>query len=106
MSISENILPVKETRNGILFHVLVLPRSAKCSIVGIQGDALKIRITAPPVEGQANQECIRFLSDKLGVKKHQITIAGGHKSKKKIVSIEGLKSKDVMTTLASILSSE
>lgn len=98
------LLPLMETKKGITFHVLVVPKSAKCGIAGIQNDALKIKITAPPVEGQANMECIRFLADTLGVKKKQITITGGHKSKKKTVAIEGLNREAVMTILSGILS--
>jgi uncharacterized protein (TIGR00251 family) len=98
------MLPVKESKNGIIFHIHVIPRSAKCGIAGIQGDALKIKITTPPVEGRANLECIRFLSDTLSVKKNQITIVSGHKSKKKTVAIEGLKREDMMTILSGILS--
>lgn len=100
------MLPVRESKNGVTFHIHVIPRSAKCGIVGIQGDALKIKITAPPVEGQANLECIRFLSDALSVKKNQVTIIGGHKSKTKTVAIEGLKREDMMNILSGILSAE
>jgi uncharacterized protein (TIGR00251 family) len=47
------------------------------------------------VEGQANTECIRFLSDILGVRKKQVTILSGHKSKKKTVAIEDIRRKDI-----------
>ena len=89
------MLYIKETEHGVIFHIHVVPRSAKCEVAGIQGDALKLRITAPPVEGQANTECIRFLSDILGVRKKQVTILSGHKSKKKKVAIEGIRRKDI-----------
>jgi len=103
---SVSMLPVKESKNCVIFHIHVIPRSAKCGIAGIQGDALKIKITAPPVEGQANLECIRFLSDILSVKKNQVTIVSGHKSKKKTVAIEGLKREDVINILSGMLSAE
>jgi uncharacterized protein (TIGR00251 family) len=89
------MVDIKETEHGVIFHIHVVPRSAKCEVAGIQGDALKLRITAPPVEGQANTECIRFLSDILGVRKKQVTILSGHKSKKKTVAIEGVRRKDI-----------
>ena len=53
---------IKETEDGVILQVHVVPRSAKSEISGFQGDALKLRITAPPVEGQANADCIRCLS--------------------------------------------
>jgi uncharacterized protein (TIGR00251 family) len=100
------MLTVKESKNGIIFNIHVIPRSAKCGIAGIQADALKIKITAPPIEGRANAECIRLLSDTLGIKKNQITIVSGHKSKKKTVAIGGLNSEDIMTMLSGILPSQ
>lgn len=89
------MIDIRETERGIILHVHVVPRSAKCEVVGVQGNALKLKLTAAPVEGQANAECIRFLSDILGIKKKQVKILGGHKSKKKSVAIEGIGRKDI-----------
>ncbi|MCD6487391.1 MAG: YggU family protein [Syntrophobacterales bacterium] len=89
------MIPVSETENGIVFNIRVIPRASRCELAGVQGDALKIRITAPPVEGAANKECIKFLSGMLGVKKSQITIIAGHKSKNKRVSISGISRRDI-----------
>ena len=90
---------IKETEEGIVFQIHVVPRSAKSEFAGVQGDAVKLKIAAPPVEGQANAECIRFLSDILGIKKKQIKILSGHKSKKKTVAIEGITRKDMEALL-------
>jgi uncharacterized protein (TIGR00251 family) len=89
------MVDIKETEHGIILHVHVVPRSAKCEVSGVQGDALKLKITAPPVEGQANAECIRLLSDIMGIKKKQVRILGGHKSRKKTVAIEGIGRRDI-----------
>ncbi|MCK4533878.1 MAG: YggU family protein [Syntrophobacterales bacterium] len=89
------MIPVSETENGVVFNIRVIPRASRCELAGVQGDALKIRITAPPVEGVANKECIRFLSDMLGVKRSKIKIIAGHKSKNKKVSISGISRKDI-----------
>jgi uncharacterized protein (TIGR00251 family) len=91
---------MKETENGLIIHIRVVPRSAKCEIAGIQDDALKLKITAPPIEGQANTECIRVLADVLKVRKNQVTILSGHKSKKKTVAIEGIGKKDIEAVIA------
>lgn len=89
------MIPIKETSNGVIFHIRVLPRSSRCELAGVQDDALKLKITAPPIEGQANEECIRFLAEKLGVSKAQVQITGGHKSKKKTIAVVGLTGKDI-----------
>ena len=86
---------IKETADGVILQVHVVPRSAKSEVAGVQGDALKLRIAAPPVEGQANKECIRFLSDILGIRKKQVVIVGGSKSKNKTIAIEGIRKKDI-----------
>ncbi len=89
------MLPIKETEKGVIFQIRVLPRSSRCEVVGIQDEALKIKITSPPVEGKANEECIRFLSTQLKVKKSQVEIIAGHKGRKKTVAVEGVKRTDL-----------
>ena len=89
------MLPIKETKEGVIFNIRVVPRSSRCELAGIQEDALKLKITAPPVDGKANSECIRFLADKLNIRKSRIVIIGGHKSRRKTVAVSGLKSKDI-----------
>jgi len=89
------MLPIKETKDGVIFNIKVVPRSSRSELTGIQEDALKLKITAPPVEGKANEECIKFLADKLGVKKSRVAIIAGHKSKRKTIIVSGLKSKDI-----------
>lgn len=86
---------IKETTDGVVFNIKVLPRSSRCEIAGIQDDALKIKITAPPVDGKANNECIRFLSDRLGIKKSRITIISGQTSKNKRIAISGVTKRDM-----------
>ncbi|MBN2568515.1 MAG: YggU family protein [Deltaproteobacteria bacterium] len=89
------MISIKETEEGAVFHVRVLPRASRCEIVGIQGDALKIKITAPPVDGKANDECIKFLSDRLGIKKARISIIAGQASKNKKIAISGATERDM-----------
>ena len=95
------MLPIQETNSGVVFHIRVLPRSSRCEVVGVQDNALKIKITAPPVEGKANAECVRFLSDVLGVRKNRITIKAGQKSKNKTVSISGMTKEEVLSAIPS-----
>jgi len=99
----KKVLFIKETANGVIFHIHVVPKSSKNEYAGIQGDAMKLKITAPPVEGQANDVCIRFLSDLLGVKKNQVTIISGHTSRKKTVAVEGKTKKEFEAILPGLL---
>lgn len=91
---------IKETATGVVFHIHVVPKSAKNEIAGVQGDAVKLKINAPPVEGHANAACIKFLSEILGVRKNQVTIVSGHKSRKKTVAIEGRGRKDIEAVIS------
>jgi uncharacterized protein (TIGR00251 family) len=99
------MLPVRETEKGLVIQVRVLPRSSRCEVVGIQDGALKIKITSPPLEGKANDECVRFLADQLRIKKSQIEIVSGHRARKKTVAISDLKKADLEALLAPFLSS-
>jgi uncharacterized protein (TIGR00251 family) len=91
---------IKETKNGVILRIHVVPKSAKSEISGIQDDALKLKITSPPVEGQANEACIKFLSDILGVRKTHVKIVSGHKSRKKTIAIEGIGKKEIEDIIA------
>jgi len=90
-----NMVGIKETESGVILNVHVVPRAPRSEFAGVQGGALKLRIAAPPVEGQANAECVRFLSAVLGVRKNQVKILSGHRSKKKTISVEGARRGDV-----------
>ncbi len=72
-----------------MFAVHVQPRAARTEAVGRYGDALKIRVHAPPVDGAANAELVRFLADRLGVPQNAVTILSGAGSRRKRVAIDG-----------------
>ena len=78
-----------ESNGAVTIAVKVVPRASKNQIVGIEGDAVKIRLNAPPVEGKANNALIAFLADALGVHRTQIEIITGHTSRRKIVRVRG-----------------
>jgi uncharacterized protein (TIGR00251 family) len=94
------MIPIRETETGVIFHIRVVPRASRSEVAGIQGDALKLRITAPPVEGKANEECIRLLAETLGVKKGQVTIIAGHASRTKTVVVAGIRPEAVTALCA------
>ena len=83
-------LKITGPEGGVTFAVRVVPRASKDEIVGIHGDALKIRVTAPPVEGRANEALIAFLAKRLGVRKSQVEIVAGATSRRKMIRVIGL----------------
>ncbi|RLC72272.1 MAG: YggU family protein [Chloroflexi bacterium] len=88
-------LKITEVRSGVTFPVQVVPRASKNEIAGIHGDALKVRLTAPPVEGRANEALIAFLAQRLGVRKSQVEIVAGATSRRKMVRVTGLSPQEV-----------
>lgn len=67
--------------------------------MGVHGDQLRIRLAAPPVEGAANAACIAFLAKRLGVRRTQIRLAAGEKSRDKLMHVTGLSLAEVATLL-------
>jgi uncharacterized protein len=97
------VIDIQERKNGVSFPVQVLPRSSRCALVGVQEGAIRLKLTSPPVEGRANEECLEFLAELLEVKKGQIDIVRGHKSRKKIVQVDGLTRERLETRLFLLL---
>ncbi len=85
-------IPFKRSKKGIIFKVKVEPRSSRKGIYGVIGDAIKIRVNAPPVGGAANEEVIEILSEELDIKKTAIKIIRGAGSKEKVIEVEGIDS--------------
>jgi uncharacterized protein (TIGR00251 family) len=76
---------IREHPEGIVFKVFVQPRSSKNQIVGAHGDALKVKVTAPPVAGAANKMCLKFLAKSLSIPQLLLEIITGHNSRTKQV---------------------
>ena len=83
------MLSIQKTDDGVIFKIKVQPGAAKNEILGVQEDALKIRINAPPVKGKANRALIDFLAEKLEVRKSEIEILSGHRSRIKKIRVLG-----------------
>jgi hypothetical protein len=83
------VIPISDTPGGATFAVKVHPRARRNAITGEVGDALKLALTAPPVEGKANQACIEFLAEFLNVPRSSVTIVGGHTARSKIIRVAG-----------------
>ena len=84
-------IPFKKTRNGITIEVKVDPRSSQKGIAGVMGGSIvKVKLTAPPVDGAANEQLIEVIAEEFKVRKSQVKVIRGKSSKVKVVEITGV----------------
>ncbi len=93
------MIPIVESNAGVTFAVKVHPRAKKNAITGEVGDALKLSLTTPPVEGRANEACIEYFAKLLKVPRSSVTIASGLSSRNKMIRIAGVTSRYVKERL-------
>ena len=89
-SASQAVIPVREHEDGISFLVKLHPRAKKNGVTGEIGDALKLALTAPPIDGRANAACLGFFAKLLKVPHSSVTIASGERSRLKVVRVTGV----------------
>jgi uncharacterized protein len=89
------LIPMQESGSAVTFAVKVHPRAKKNAITGELGDALKISLTAPPIDGKANEACIEFFAKLLKVPRSSVTIASGQTSRSKVIRVAGLSAEEV-----------
>lgn len=94
------MIAIKDTSSGATFAVKVHPRARKNAITGEVGGVLKLALTAPPLEGRANEACIEFFANLLDVPRSSITIAAGHNNRNKVICIAGLTAEQVTSRLS------
>lgn len=85
---------------GVTLRLHIQPGAKKTEIVGLHGEAMKIRLAAPPVDGKANACLIAYLADRLGVAKGAVTLVSGETSRAKRVRISGIDPAGVQKTFA------
>ena len=90
------MLEYTERDGALTFPVRVVPRASRTAVAGEHDGALKVRVAAPPVEGAANAELVRFLAKQLGVSNGSVEIVGGHTSKTKVIKATGAKAEDLL----------
>lgn len=76
-------MAIQQTEQGLLLNIYLQPKASKDQIVGLHGDELKVTITAPPIDGQANAHLIKFLSKQFRVAKSQIELRKGELNRHK-----------------------
>ena len=93
------MIPVRDTPAGATFAVKVHPRAKKNAITGEVGNSLKVALTAPPVEGKANDACIEFFAKLLKVSRSSVSIAAGQTGRSKVIRVVGLSAQEVRDRL-------
>lgn len=92
---------LKEVEGGVSIELVVQPRASRTRLVGEHGDRLKLQITAPPVDGEANAAIVDFFSSTFRIPKRDVEIATGLTGKRKVVRIGGLDCETAQRLLAS-----
>jgi uncharacterized protein (TIGR00251 family) len=88
-------LRITERAGEVRVTVRAQPRASRDAVVGVHDGALKIAITAPPVDGEANAAIVAFIAKKLGVAKRAVRVVSGDSSREKVLAIEGVTADSV-----------
>jgi len=97
------MIAVQQQGDSVTFSVKVHPKARRERIAGVLGNALKLETTAPPIEGKANDACIRFFADLLKVPRSSVTIAAGNSSRNKGIRVVGISAACVEEALTAAL---
>ena len=98
-----NILQLRESKHGLTFDIQVTPHAASTELVGVQERILKIKVTAVPVEGAANEACIKLLAKTFDLRKSQLEIFAGAKSRKKTVLVKDVSRAELEMKINNVL---
>jgi len=91
-----------DQRDAVFLDVIVAPRSSRTRIVDVFDNRLKIQLTAPPVDGQANQALVDFLAKTLGVARAQVSVVGGLSNRRKTVRVAAVTPQLAMLKLTPV----
>jgi uncharacterized protein (TIGR00251 family) len=94
---------ITERDGGVRLRVRVIPRARRSAVDGVSGDALKLRVAAPPVDGAANDAVVEFVAQLFDVPRRAVAIAAGHTSRNKLVDIRGITVPDASARLTAAL---
>jgi len=97
------VIALHETAAGVTFAVKVRPRARRNAVVGELGGAVKIALTAPPIDGRANQACIEFLAELLSLPRSAIEIVSGQSSRSKLIRVAGISVQQLRVLLHRVL---
>lgn len=94
------LLDIVPGAGGVRFAVRVQPRASRTEVAGVVEGALRVRVTAPPVEGQANAALLALLAERLGVRRADVALVSGQTGRTKWVEVRGLTAAEVVARLA------
>ena len=97
---------LRETAEGVVLTLKVIPRASVNAVAGVQADALKLKVTAPPVDSAANAEVVRFLAEILEVPRGAVQLLRGATSRHKQVRVVGLTGAQLVQRLRPMLEQE
>jgi uncharacterized protein len=87
--------PISSSPSGTRLCLRVQPRASRDEIAGITGNAIRVRLTAPPVDGAANDALLRFLATRLEIPRSAMTLVSGHTARTKVVALNGVSAEEV-----------
>ena len=90
---------LREKDGAVIVKIILQPRASRDEVTEQQGDCLKMRVTAPPVDNQANIKLCELLARRVGVGKNQVAVIGGYKGRLKHVKITGTTLEEVRKRL-------
>ena len=90
---------VHDSPTGVIIDVRVVPRASKTALAGIRQNAVLIRVSAPPLDGAANDALIRFVAECLGVPVRAVRVVAGEKDRNKRLAVDGVNAPDVRARL-------
>lgn len=93
------MIPIHDSGTSITLAIRVHPRANQNAITGEVGDALKVSLTTPPLQGRANEACVEFFAKLLKVPRSSVTIASGRSSRNKVIRVTGVTSQHVRERL-------
>lgn len=91
--------PIQQVAEGVRLRIRVVPRASLTEVAGMQGDMVRIRLAAVPVDGAANEALVRFLVDRLSVPRSAVRLISGQASRSKVVLVYGAESERVRENL-------
>ena len=93
-------VPVTATTDGIRFDVLVQPRASRARLGPVHGDRIKVAVTAPPVDGEANAAVIELIAKTLGVARGAVEVTAGQASRRKTIAVRGIDAARLLAAVA------
>lgn len=91
---------LERREGGVRLRLRVQPRASRTEVAGEHGGALKVRVAAPPVDGEANRELCRFIAKRIGVAQSLVTVVAGESGKDKVLEVSGVDAERVLSALA------